>query len=162
MLIGFLLAYSITDKAWTKFQNNPTITSLLLKKELKIVYPTVSICPQPAEDLKRVNEIVKRLKIKANATQEVEQLLRMIPNFSYGPKGLKSVVLSENVRPNIGLLLDADPRVLAFKLAKSCNDVFDSCRFKNKPMKCCESFRPVYSEHGFCYAFNARSFGTDE
>lgn len=161
MLIGFLLAYSITDKAWAKYQHNPTITSLLLNKnDMNIVYPTVTICPQPAEDPKEIKDIVNRLTIKVNETQEVENLLRAIPNFSYGPKGLKSVVLSENVRPDIEVLLDNDPRVLAFKLAKSCGDIFESCRFKNHPLDCCESLRPVYSEHGFCYAFNAKSFGT--
>lgn len=162
MLVGFLLAFLITDRAWKKFQNNPTMTSLLLNKnEKKIVYPTISICPHFAEDDKLISEVVKQMELNASLTQEVENLFRAIPNFSFGSKGLKSVVLSDNVKPKIKLFLREDPRTFAFKFVKTCADVFEGkCNFKSKSFACCESFRPVYSEHGFCYAFNTKFFGT--
>lgn len=37
-----------------------------------------------------------------------------------------------------------------------CNDTFDTCKYRDEEIKCCEHFYPIYSEHGFCYAFNPR------
>lgn len=161
MLIGFLLAYSITDRAWKKFQTHPTFTSMLLdQSDKQIAYPTVSVCPKSVVDFERVSEIIGSSGIKTNDTQEIEDLLRAIPIFTYGAKGLKSVVLSETVRPEVDQLLNNDIRALAFKLVKTCSDFLKSCRFKKKLINCCDAFQPVYTEHGFCYAFNSRIYST--
>lgn len=161
MLIGFLLAFSITDKAWQKFQNNPTFTSLVLNQdEMRITYPSISVCPVSAANDIKVFELIKKSGITENETQEIAELLKAIPNFSYGPKGLKSVVLSDLAANAIERLSINDLRSLAFHLALSCDKVFASCQFKNKSLNCCEEFKPVYSEHGFCYSFNSRYYGT--
>lgn len=161
MLMGFLLAFSATDKAWQKFQTNPTFTSLILNDdETKMVYPSVSVCSHSSEDINKISALIKQSGINKTETQEITELLKAIPNFSYGNRGLKSVVLSDSASAAIDKLSVRDLRRLAFKLALSCEDVFSSCRFKNKSMNCCEEFRPIYSERGFCYSFNSKYFGT--
>lgn len=161
MLVGFLLAFSITDRAWQKFQNNPTFTSLLLtQNEIKITYPSVTVCPRSAEDVNKIFELIKKSGIKKNESQEIAELLKAIPNFSYGSRGLKSVVLTESATSAIDQLSISDLRTLAFHLAMPCKNVFASCHFKNKSLNCCDEFKPIYSEHGFCYSFNSRFYGT--
>lgn len=161
MLIGFLLAFSITDKAWQKFQKNPTFTSLTLnKEEMKIVYPTVSVCAIQAYDLQKVENLVKISKIALNETAEVAEFLKEIPKFSFGKHGLKSLVLSDKALDDVDYLNNNDVRTLAFQLALSCNKILSACHFKNQSIDCCKVFKPIYSEHGICYSFNSKLHGT--
>lgn len=163
MLVGFLLAFSVTDKAWQKFQTNPTFTSLILNQhDIRIAYPTITVCPGEAEDPQKVEEFIKKLGVSGNDSEEIAELLKAIPNFSYGSHGLKSLVTSDVVRRNEEKLFTTDPRVLAFKLAKSCDAILGLCYFKGQTIECCSAFLPVYSEHGFCYAFNTKTYGSKQ
>lgn len=162
MSIGFLLAFSITDKAWQKFQENPTFTSLTLNnEEMRIVYPTVSVCSDPVYDLQKVENFVKTLSVPSDIALEIIEFLKEIPKFSFGKHGLKSLVLSDKAFDNIDHLNNNyDVRTLAFQLALSCNKIFSSCHFKNQSIDCCNVFKPIYSEHGICYSFNSKLHGT--
>lgn len=161
MLVGFLLAFIITDKAWTKFNTNPTFTSLKLDhSEMKIVYPSLSICPTEPASQSRVAHFVEKSNLDAKDAQQLKEFLEEIPSFSYGKRGLKSLILSDAVVNKLNDLGIKDMRAAAFKLAALCSDVFDSCRFKGKSVNCCEVFLPVFTEHGFCYSANSRTYGT--
>lgn len=120
----------------------------------------VSVCPIKAEDNQKVSELIEKAEITKSDMQEIKELLEAIPNFSYGPKGLRSVLLSDTSLIEAKKLTFTDLRTLALHLALSCADIFHSCRFKNKSVECCDEFLPVYSENGFCYSFNARTYGT--
>lgn len=159
MFVGFLLAFSITDNAWKKFQTNPTFTSFHLNQnQAQIVYPMVSVCPVSANDDQKISELIEKSGVKRS--EEISEFLKAVPNFSYGAIGLRSVLLSESAVDETKNLPGDNLRALAFHLALSCADVFHSCRFKNKSVECCDEFLSVYSENGFCYSFNARSYGT--
>lgn len=161
MLTGFLMAFLVTDRAWTKFQTNPTITSLVLNDNSNALpFATISVCPDQAASVTKVDDLMKKLKIKENDTREVGELLRAIPNLSYGQKGLKSVILSDEISAEVNDLFGDDLRSLAFQLSIACSDVFSTCRFKGKLINCCASFLPIYTEHGFCFAFNSKIFAT--
>lgn len=165
MFIGFLLAFSVADQAWQKFQKNPTFTSLKLNlNELKTTYPTVSVCPEAAGDDRKVSVLIRKTGVTFNETYEIHEFLNAIPNFSYGTKGLRSIVLSESGKIFMNQLSIDDVRTLAFQLKKSCSDVLQpqTCIFKKKIIDCCQVFQPIFTERGFCYAFNSRVFGTLE
>lgn len=164
MLIGFILTFSITEKAWQRFQLNPAFTSLLLNdREMQMVYPTISVCPENSADERKVSELVEKLGMNLNDSKEIQEFFRAIPNFSFGMEGLRAVVLSDAGKKIVDRLPFSDVRELAFKLTLSCRDVFkNDCKFKNGKFDCCDAFFPVYGEHGFCYAFNPKVYGTAE
>lgn len=158
MLVGFLLAFSVTDRAWQKFQTNPMFTSLVWNQHrMKITFPTVSVCPESAVDSEKVLMMMNNSGI-GNETKELEEFLSAIPNFSYGYKDLRSIVMSESFENDFYRLSVEDPRALAFKLAKSCDKLFKSCSFKSEVVDCCKVFLPIFSEKGFCYSFNSRVY----
>lgn len=39
-----------------------------------------------------------------------------------------------------------------------CEDIFTECSFKSYNISCCDHFFPVFTEIGFCYAFNSRLY----
>jgi Amiloride-sensitive sodium channel len=161
MLIGFLLAFLITDKAWQKFQNSPTFTSLVLnKEELKIVYPTVTVCSKSAINLDYLNTFIDKNGFNDSDVDEMKKFLMEIPNLSYGTKGLKSLFYSDSVDEKLKRAAIGDLRIFAFKLSLDCKEIFHQCQFKAAQIDCCESFLPIYSEHGLCYTFNSRSYGS--
>lgn len=43
-----------------------------------------------------------------------------------------------------------------FQVNVLCNQTFDVCKYRDEIIPCCEHFHPIYSEHGFCFAFNSR------
>lgn len=53
-------------------------------------------------------------------------------------------------------------RQLAFKVGIKCEELLEICHYKDEEISCCEYFYPLYSEHGLCYSFNARYFGSPE
>ena len=161
MFVGILLASSVTAKAWQRFQQNPMLTSLILSNNNVYMYPTVSVCPQHSENSGKILKIIAELGV--NDSQEIEEFLGAIPNFSYGTEGLRSVVLSHEAMKKVYQLKNKDVRSLAFKLATSCRDIFaKKCNFKEENLNCCDAFLPVYGEHGLCYAFNAKVYGENE
>ena len=159
MMIGFLMAFIITDKAWKKFQTNPTITSLYLNENFESFdYPSMSVCPTRGASVEKVDELMKKTGIRNN--KEIEELLHAIPNFTYGSKGLKAVILTDESSNDVYRLKNNDLRSLAFQLVQSCSEVFETCTFKGKVIDCCSAFLPLFSEHGFCFTFNSKVFAT--
>lgn len=53
-------------------------------------------------------------------------------------------------------------RQLAFKVGMKCEDLLEICKYKDEDISCCDYFRLIYTEHGLCYAFNARYSGKPE
>lgn len=47
---------------------------------------------------------------------------------------------------------------LAYSLMERCEDVFTRCSWKSHDYNCCDGFFPVFTEIGFCYAFNSRLY----
>ncbi|KAG5682789.1 hypothetical protein PVAND_012119 [Polypedilum vanderplanki] len=53
-------------------------------------------------------------------------------------------------------------REWVFSIADNCESVIESCKFKGSILApCCDKFKPIYSERGFCHSFNARHYGTN-
>lgn len=163
MSIGILIAFSITKKAWQRFQLNPMLTSLVLSNNEMQMYPTITVCPENSENHNKIAKMIEKLAVNDNETKEAEELLKAIPNFSYGVEGLRSLVLSDRAHKILNRLEVYSVRALAFKLAKSCDEIFNQdCIFKRETFSCCDAFRPVYGEHGICYALNAKNYGENE
>ncbi|CAO1377745.1 unnamed protein product [Diamesa serratosioi] len=154
MLVGFLAAFCIADRAWTRFQTNPTLTSMNADvPHYEITYPTISVCPIKAFDGIVVKEVAALLTKTEN--EDLENVLKTIPGLSY--TSIKTLNISFSVSK---LLQNQDLRELAFKMKIPCESVFESCSFKSNEINCCDNFYPVYSEIGLCYAFNAKYYGT--
>ncbi|KAG5682554.1 hypothetical protein PVAND_011899 [Polypedilum vanderplanki] len=149
MLIGFSLAFSIIDKAWQRFQLNPTFTSVILNDDgMRISYPTVDVCPNISID----SNLVKQILGHKTFNDTTSEIASVIPNFEHLKIGDLKV---------LGNALKTDDlRILTFKLAVKCNDYIENCKFKEKDIDCCTKFLPILTEHGFCYSFNSKVYGT--
>lgn len=56
----------------------------------------------------------------------------------------------------VDLLADNSIREWAFRAQIACENALMGCKYRDEDIACCEHFEPVYTEHGFCYAFNSR------
>lgn len=56
----------------------------------------------------------------------------------------------------------ADLREIIYEIGTKCNDLFSMCYFKGEEVACCDYFKPLISEQGFCYAFNPRYYSTGQ
>lgn len=163
MGIGSLLAFSVLDKAWQRFQGNPMITNLIINSnEKQFAYPTVTICPENAADMERIDQFLINYGLYNKSSKELNEFFAAIPNFSYDPEDLKYVILLPESRRKVKEMIDLDIRSLAFEFALSCSNVFKprSCSFRGKAFDCCEIFLPIYTEKGFCYTFNSRTYNS--
>ena len=92
-----------------------------------------------------------------------EPTLAYLPSLSY--ETMKDAYIeSLNVTRDPRLLKSINKktlRSLAFQVNVFCNDTFEHCKYRDEEIKCCDHFLPVYSEHGFCYAFNPRYIDSD-
>lgn len=131
----------------------------------QVLFPTVTICPLNAYNSEAVNEtaatsVLDDIKSESDSFEEFIPVLKSLPRMSYDTFGL----LQEAVL-NMSDELDIKKynlRQLAFKVAIKCEDLLEICKYKDEEISCCDYFYPLYSEHGFCYSFNTRYYGTPD
>ncbi|XP_017112672.1 sodium channel protein Nach [Drosophila elegans] len=154
--IGAVTALVIIMSLWEKFQTNPTITGLDTDfHNQNVVFPTTVVCPEEAFDDDKSYQAV--LKTLANYDEAQAQMyspfLRLLTSLNF--ENIRDAkVLSQSIPPN---LLEANTiRQWAFEGPISCESTFVSCKYRDEEIPCCDHFEPIYTEHGFCYAFNSR------
>ena len=151
--IGVMVLCAVTSIAiicglWNKLQTSPTITGLDPDFHKSVIdFPTISICPVIAFDESSVNETAQEF----GGTLRFQDFLKDLPSLSF-----ESFSNSYEAFDVETVNFDENLRELAFKVAVKCNDVFKVCKYRNQEVNCCKVFRPFYTEHGFCYAFNGK------
>nr|NP_001259646.1 pickpocket 23, isoform D [Drosophila melanogaster]AGB95488.1 pickpocket 23, isoform D [Drosophila melanogaster] len=154
--IGAVTALVIIMSLWEKFQTNPTITGLDTDfHNQNVVFPTTVVCPEAAFDHDKTYE--KVYNTLANYDEAQAQMytpfLRILTSLNF-ENVRDAKVLSQSIPQN---LLDAHTiREWAFEGHIDCKNVFVSCKYRDEDIPCCDHFEPIYTEHGFCYAFNSR------
>lgn len=126
----------------------------------ELEFPTVAICPLEPWDEYIVNETAyQKLGAYEDTYYEYIPMLEMLTKLSYENfDSLLSIVKKMTVKlDKVGNL-----RQIAFKVAMKCKDLFDSCKFRGEEITCCDNFKAIYTERGFCFAFNARYVGTSD
>lgn len=153
---GAVAAIVIIFSLWEKFQTNPTITGLDTDfHNQEVIFPTVMVCPEKPYNQEIVHDVAHvTLSNYDPGSEQYEPFLQMLTQLSYGVMN-EMVTLSENVSDKKSMQ-NRDLRNLVFKLAIGCGETFKGCWYKDEPIDCCAYFKQVYSEHGFCYSFNAR------
>uniref|UniRef100_A0A336MSG0 CSON005221 protein n=1 Tax=Culicoides sonorensis TaxID=179676 RepID=A0A336MSG0_CULSO len=163
ILTGIIAAIVIILDLWKKFQTNPTITGLDTDFHNQLlVFPTVMVCPLKPFDADAVQEVAEKnfgVEPEMNNTK-YNDFLERIPRLSYRTmehfyEALSNISDEEAVKK-------ANFRQIAFMTAISCNNTFTSCKYKDEDIDCCEYFKPMYSENGFCYIFNGKYKDTFE
>ena len=123
-------------------------------------FPTVTVCPVDPFDEDNVNETAYRTMAEnEDDFYEFIPLLEMLTKLSYDNLEMAYQEVSgskaklDNEKKTLRL------RQLVFKVAMSCESLFHDCRFRGESISCCEYFKPLYTERGFCYGFNSRYSG---
>lgn len=90
--------------------------------------------------------------------EELIPVLKSLTELSYGTLGntYEAVLNMSNQIDTTQL----DLRQLAFQVGVKCEELLEICRYKDEEISCCDYFFPLYSEHGLCYSFNARYYGS--
>lgn len=92
--------------------------------------------------------------------EELIPVLKSLPKLSYDTlDGTHEAVLNMS---NELATKQFNLRKLAFEVGVKCEELLEICRYKDEEISCCEYFFPLYSEHGLCYSFNARYYGSPE
>jgi acid-sensing ion channel, other len=124
-------------------------------------FPTVTVCPVEPFDSNEVNFTAYRnlANYDEETFEEFIPFLEMLTKLSYNNLNIVYEALL-NVSQNIDeKKFDTTLRQLAFKVAMKCKDLFDVCTYRGETVECCDYFKSIYTERGFCYAFNARYIG---
>lgn len=38
----------------------------------------------------------------------------------------------------------------------TCNETISKCKYKDEDIECCDYFQPIFTESGYCFAFNSK------
>ncbi|XP_034660727.1 sodium channel protein Nach [Drosophila subobscura] len=154
--IGAVTALVIIMSLWEKFQTNPTITGLDTDfHNQNVVFPTTVVCPEAAFDHeKSYAAVYKSLANYDDArAQMFAPFLELLTSLNFG-NIRDAKLLSESIPKD--QLEEHTVRQWAFEGHISCESTFVSCKYRDEDIPCCDHFEPIYTEHGFCYAFNSR------
>ena len=123
------------------------------------MFPTVVICPNNPSDEELVNETAYRtLGGYEDDYEQYIPFLDALTSLSYETlKQFHQTILNLTTEVNVK---NKNLRELAFKVAIKCESVFLLCKYRDDPIDCCDYFLPIYTEHGYCFAFNARYVGS--
>lgn len=114
-------------------------------------------------DPEQLNETAANTNTSTNDNENFEELMpvwKSLTTLTYNTLGSTYESLL-----NMSNELDMTKynlRQLAFKVGIKCEELLEICKYKDEEISCCDYFYPLYSEHGFCYSFNARYYGTPE
>lgn len=123
----------------------------------ELEFPTVAICPVEPWDEEILNETAYQ-KLGGYEDNYVEYIpvLEMLTTLSYDNFNLLQSAISV---AKVKLNNIENLRNMAFKVAMKCEDLLETCKFRGEEITCCEYFTTIYTERGFCFAFNARYVG---
>lgn len=122
-------------------------------------FPTVTVCPIDPFDEDKVNETAYQVMADNEDNYfEFIPLLEMLTKLSYDNMQQISREVSKS-KAKLDNEKKTTLRQLVFKVALSCESLFYDCMFRGERIPCCEYFKPLYSERGFCYGFNSRYIG---
>ncbi|CAG9857482.1 unnamed protein product [Phyllotreta striolata] len=157
--IGLITAIVIILNLWEKFQTNPTITGLDTDfHNWEVAFPAVTVCQRESADDAEIQRRLVDLNNKNVSFSDAaaKEFFVELAKLSLG--NWKN--LAENY-PEIGeKILDGNSDVERFiyDLNNKCEQLFDVCHWKSAILNCCEIFRPVFTENGFCHTFNSKHF----
>lgn len=108
--------------------------------------------------------LVNETASKTLSLDDEENLDELLPMFKSLPK-LSYDTLGNTYEATFNIshepdLMKYNLRQLAFKVGVQCEELLEICKYKDDEIPCCDYFNPIYSEHGLCYSFNARYYGT--
>lgn len=141
------MAFSITSKAWQRFQLNPTMTSVVFNdRDEQIVFPTVHVCPFYMIDELKIAKIIGELKFLSDG----DEIFDFVPNLQLeGDRKMES----DQIKKLTSSSSDLESTILNSSLG--CSDIFNKCNFKGIEIDCCTFFLLNLSEKGLCFAFKA-------
>ncbi|XP_046802644.1 sodium channel protein Nach [Lucilia cuprina] len=154
--IGAVTALVIIMSLWEKFQTNPTITGLDTDfHNQNVVFPTTVVCPEIAFDHEKAYTVAYKNIANYDETSAgyMVPFLELLPTLSFETLNEASLIASSVEMNNIH---EKTLRHWAYMTFIKCEDVLIECKYRDEPIKCCSHFEPVYTEHGFCFAFNSR------
>jgi acid-sensing ion channel, other len=93
--------------------------------------------------------------------EEMIPVLKSLPKLTYDTFG-KAYEAVLNITSSPDAKTMESLRQLTFKYGIACEDLLEICKYKDEEISCCDYFLPLYTEHGFCYSFNTRYYGTPE
>jgi amiloride-sensitive sodium channel len=165
VLTGALSAIVIIFSLWEKFQKNPTITGLDTDfHNQEVTFPTVMVCPVLPYDENATKDLalawLSQWQRDSNDTAEIESFLKDLSKLSYSKMYLmdqydNEMLADTGFAPN-------ELRKIIFIIAKKCNNTFAMCKYKDEEITCCDFFKPVFTENGFCFSFNSRYYDTED
>lgn len=126
----------------------------------KVLFPTVAVCPNIPYDSNLVNiTAYQSLTVYDVDYEDYVPILKTLPKLSYETIAeTYNVILNMTGTKHID---GKDLRELAFKVGIKCEELFfKKCRYRDEEVNCCEKFFPIFTEHGLCFAFNTRYYGT--
>ncbi|XP_075970520.1 sodium channel protein Nach-like isoform X1 [Anticarsia gemmatalis] len=160
--VGAVTTCIIIVSLWEKFQTNPTITGLDTDfHNWDVPFPAVTIC-----DVNPVDEELLQSYIESVWGSEVpdkaDEMLRWLATLSYrsiaderAKEFLSDPALvgsNDEDEPKPA----KDPKDAVFQIVRHCDSLFYDCEWKGDSEECCDMLMPVFTEMGFCYAFNSK------
>ncbi|XP_045493644.1 sodium channel protein Nach-like isoform X1 [Colias croceus] len=159
--IGAVATCIIIVSLWEKFQTNPTITGLDTDfHNWDVPFPAVTICDRNPVDEELLAEYINTIW-GSEPPAKAEEMLKWLSTLSYQSIAARA---SEFVKdPELVGKSDTDasipalnPKEAVFSIVRHCENAFYDCEWKGDSEECCDLVAPVFTEMGFCYAFNSK------
>ncbi|XP_060800953.1 sodium channel protein Nach [Amyelois transitella] len=158
--VGAVTTCIIIVSLWEKFQTNPTITGLDTDfHNWDVPFPAVTICDLSPVDDELLQEYITNTWGE-DPPEGAANMLRWLATLSYhsvgevteyfGDDALVGKTDAEAPTPAI------NPKDAVFSIVRRCETLFYDCEWKGDSEECCDLLVPVFTEMGFCYAFNSR------
>lgn len=129
----------------------------------ELEFPTVAVCPIDPFNSEVVNETAYRTVAEYEDNyEEYIPVLEKLTQLSFDSLETMYRIIQNTSKNYLDFEKKTTLRQLVFKVALKCEDLFYACSYRGEEIPCCEVFTPLYTERGFCYAFNARYIGTAE
>ncbi|XP_055381332.1 pickpocket protein 19-like [Condylostylus longicornis] len=119
-----------------------------------IVFPALTICNYNRLNWAKINQAQRRF-LPSNATQQTidlfQQFIAQFETFSFGKFSTFGKFQNVSLKQLDGINLTEVMEFLSYR----CEELFQSCWWKDQYVSCCDIFALQKSESGFCLSFNS-------
>ncbi|KAJ0179941.1 hypothetical protein K1T71_004532 [Dendrolimus kikuchii] len=159
--IGAVTTCIIIVSLWEKFQTNPTITGLDTDfHNWDVPFPAITICDANPVDEDLLQQYIENIW-GSEAPERAEEMLKWLATLSY--RSIEERISEFINDPSLVGEMNGnvpepakDPKEAMFKIVRHCETLFYDCEMKGDSEECCDLLIPVFTEMGFCYAYNSR------
>lgn len=108
-------------------------------------FPAVTVC-----EIAEIDKILNNVQKLEQDPEDEDKMLLFVKDIAFFSGDCQTCFMAEDSFPKSS----KEFFNMSLTFRSECDEIFISCKWDDKPINCCQNFRPIQTEFGRCYSMN--------